>query len=805
MGMNSRFKTAAIVYALVIVAFIGFFEFGAMNAQATPVSGVIGTDTTWDLAGSPWFVVGDVLVSSSANLTIEAGVQVRFDDSFGLTVNGNLTAKGTTANPITFTSNSTLPGAGSWYAIRINSVGHAELEYCNIMYALQGVNLDGTSNNNITYCNLQFNYQGIKLTSSSFNNITNNNVSSNEEGIRLIDSNHNNISYNNVTDNTKFPGTGGWGMHFSMSSNNTITGNNVSNNEEIGIYFTTSSDNNTISDNIIGNNEIWDMTLIYSSNANITNNTFINDGIHLLGDELSHFNTHTIPINNKVNGKPIYYHKDCSGLDIDGIQVGQLFLVNCTGANVRNLRINHTFTGIGIAYSTNVNLTGNNITEVVGSIYVYFSSNINITRNNISFSDMDGIFCHLSSNIRITDNNVSDNQEGIFLWDSSDSTITGNLIKDNFYGIWLWISTNNRIYHNRLIDNNVQAKDDMASNFWNDTYPSGGNYWSEHDNCLDLYNGPITQQIRGSPDGICDYRYAVDFNAFDYYPLTDPNNKTADVTSGTVYGRVINEDLFFLYFATVSLRNSSNALINQTYSKFDGFFELNDVPLGNYTLIVYLPGYRANDTVKVNLTAALPNVDVGNITLSVVTGRIEITSPSANTEILIGPGMTVLGYVYSDDGFPLEGISVQVSLVNPDGVTIAMGTGTTTYSGSFSADLPFPFDVAPGDYKICATATLGIFTVECVEVTLYEGGSPAVWLVMVLMIIVIVVLVLVVSIIAAAAGKAKKPGGYDPTRPRDYDSTRSWDYESYKPRDYRDYSSDDFNPYKSKPPPPPKP
>jgi len=49
------------------------------SARATDVSGVINTNTLWNLDGSPYIVTGGVLVESGATLTIEAGVEVRFD------------------------------------------------------------------------------------------------------------------------------------------------------------------------------------------------------------------------------------------------------------------------------------------------------------------------------------------------------------------------------------------------------------------------------------------------------------------------------------------------------------------------------------------------------------------------------------------------------------------------------------------------------------------------------------------------------------------------------------------------------
>ena len=61
----------------------------------TDVSGVINTDTTWNLAGSPYIVTGDVSVKGAATptLTIEPGVEVRFTQNTGLYIGGNFSSK----------------------------------------------------------------------------------------------------------------------------------------------------------------------------------------------------------------------------------------------------------------------------------------------------------------------------------------------------------------------------------------------------------------------------------------------------------------------------------------------------------------------------------------------------------------------------------------------------------------------------------------------------------------------------------------------------------------------------------------
>src|SRR5262249_41730338 len=72
--------------------------------RATRIEGKLPQQTRWAKADGPITIVGNVEVPRDAVLTVEPGLTIRFDASFGLDVAGTLIARGTAAEPIIFTS-----------------------------------------------------------------------------------------------------------------------------------------------------------------------------------------------------------------------------------------------------------------------------------------------------------------------------------------------------------------------------------------------------------------------------------------------------------------------------------------------------------------------------------------------------------------------------------------------------------------------------------------------------------------------------------------------------------------------------
>jgi len=215
------------------------------------------------------------------------------------------------------------------------------------------------------------------------------------------------------------------------------------------------------------------------------------------------------------------------------LSINGLLLDNVTDCKISENIIANNDLGINILYSSNNSITENNITgSIDGGILLNSSPMNSIARNNIAY-DLTGIYVSGSGsfNNRITGNNIMENNGdgGIVLqFSSTNNIVSRNNITNNPVGVCLYpwrgdhydsTSWNNKMYHNNFINNTIQAQCGPLTNFWDNGYPSGGNYWSDY-NGTDLNSGPH-QNTTGS-DGIGDIPYAADTSNIDHYPLMNP-------------------------------------------------------------------------------------------------------------------------------------------------------------------------------------------------------------------------------------------------------------------------------------------
>jgi len=358
--------------------------------------------------------------------------------------------------------------------------------------------------------------------------------------------------------------------------------------------------NNALEDNYITGHhygiQIYDSSLNILRNNIMENNTY-NFGVW--GLFLTHF-IHDIDLSNIVNRKPILYwinqHEKCVSQE-----VGYVAIVNSSRIVIKNLSISNNLVGVLLAYTNNslvINVTAtknerglymvnshnnvvvlNNFSEnhwsgisaISSSKNIFAANNISLNLNcGIRLSHSYNLLNTISENNTIIGNTIKSNKDGLYLEKSNNNFVCGNtfventqaaivsdessrniirknMIENNEYGLRI-IASKDLIYNNVFINNSIQV--DIypylsSSCVWNDSYPNGGNFWSDYKG-VDEKSG-INQDQPGG-DGIGDYPYTIDAKNQDRYPLmlqcleNDPPK--ADFSQNPIEARIEEGVLF---------------------------------------------------------------------------------------------------------------------------------------------------------------------------------------------------------------------------------------------------------------------
>lgn len=178
------------------------------------------------------------------------------------------------------------------------------------------------------------------------------------------------------------------GIHVLLASEIVIASSAISFNDGAGGVRVELSDHVTVVNNKFSVNGAG-VFLAWSTNTTISSNVFNLDGVFLVGSDTSHYTTHTITRDNVVNGRPLYFYKNCSGLDVEGVQVGQLIVANCKDVRIANLQIAGTDVGLLMAFVDGATITGNTfVSNSPFGIYLTGSPNVRVHHNNFIASDV---------------------------------------------------------------------------------------------------------------------------------------------------------------------------------------------------------------------------------------------------------------------------------------------------------------------------------------------------------------------------------------------------------------------------------
>ena len=444
-------------------------------------------------------------------------------------------------------SNNTLTrniASNNWHSIDLLSSSDNTLASNTILNSHCGIGLSSSNRNTLIDNTVSSNWRSIDLSSSSNNMLTGNIANSNNYyGISVSGSDKN--EYNNSIDTTNI--VNGKPVYYFFNKNGivldgldvghltlaycsdcTIKNNNVSNGDSIRLFYSSSnilqgntassnwrgihlssSSNNTLIDNIASNNGDG-ICLASSSNNTLTGNIANSnkyEGISILGSDKNYYNN-SIDTTNIVNGKPVYYLFNKTGIVLDGLDVGHLSLAYCSDCKIKNNNASNS-DGIRLCSLNNSTLIGNTASSNNYGIYLFSSNNNTLTGNTAKSNNWSGIHLSSSSDNTLTDNIASNNGDGICLASSSNNMLSGNTASSNSYGIYLRGSSNNTLIDNTASSNSYgiclsctilssSINNTLAGNIANSNH-DGGICLYRHSNGTTLTNNTVNSN---NGDGI---------------------------------------------------------------------------------------------------------------------------------------------------------------------------------------------------------------------------------------------------------------------------------------------------------------
>lgn len=358
---------------------------------------------------------------AAAALTDHAPIDIEGNAGFNAT-NGVLLGAGTSSSPFVISGWSINVGVPMGIQVR-NTDAHVVFRNLRVSAAtVVGLYFYRVSNVSLVNVTAEINVgEGIRFESSHNFAVEASAIGSNAAGLIIQGSTDAAVTRTNVTANA------GEGASVTNSPNVTFSGNTFAAN---------------------GQGSGYGIDLSYTTDDILTGNRFEANGVYLQGDLLSYYDSHTITADNVVSGLPILYYKDCNGLGLTGMSLGQLLLAGCHRTKVSNSTVGGGDLGIQIAFGTDA-VVGPNVTvsDAVVGIQVMGSQSVQVTGNSV-LDCLNGVVVDTSTGVRVSNNKISAPfavtapMDALAIRTSSRVTAAGNILRHHRYGVGVVSSDN---------------------------------------------------------------------------------------------------------------------------------------------------------------------------------------------------------------------------------------------------------------------------------------------------------------------------------------------------------------------------
>ncbi|MHA1907802.1 MAG: right-handed parallel beta-helix repeat-containing protein [Candidatus Thorarchaeota archaeon] len=334
----------------------------------------------------------------------------------------------------------------AYYGLQVYTSEFVTIENVNVTEAEYGIIVSRTSNVTIDSCNASACWRdGILLEEADNATIVDCISHDNSHaGLSIFSSDFVNITSNDLRNNGNFGiDTGG--------VNYTITGNYFENNGDVEIEL---GGNSTVSQNTI-NGTVAGKINIQGKDCTIIDNTIYFSSFDFQTSSLDYMR-HTFS-GNTINGNPVLYYYNETGLVIDGLSVGQLILAGVNSSMISNLAFSNISRPILMVTCNDIEIESVTGLDVGTGIRVLYSNRMVI--DDVEFEKLDtlesggmGIFLGGSSDCFVNDTRISGFEDGVWIEVPDNITVADSHFESNDEGIYSLNSVNGSIIRNTFHD-----------------------------------------------------------------------------------------------------------------------------------------------------------------------------------------------------------------------------------------------------------------------------------------------------------------------------------------------------------------
>jgi len=394
----------------------------------TGVSGVVSSNTTWTSNGSPYIVIGDILIENGVTLTIEPSVTVKMDTGKYLKVEGQLIARGTIDSLITFESSQVVPSNNDWDGIKIRPSGGSTFD----------ASMNYSSGSELKYVQIKHSSRGLYIFDTGFL-----------------------ISYSEFTNNQK-------AIEIRSTDSIKIDYCTFSNNDQ-GLY-------SEYSDNT--GDYVGDIVNTYIQNNTFTNNTY---GVDLISNQRD-FNNLNIKQNVfSHNSTAIEFGGGGYGPKIVSVYIDENKIINNSSGLV--IGTIYGLSDSGTEPTNPINIRDNIVVENTNNSISLsgVSSSVNcLIQGNVIFNNGAGLtFSGRNGGHTVNKNQLLSNGNGIRIGGSSNNIIFTNncftlvaewpLINIEYGSGYIFNGNNYPSTSNYIMKNNTTSNVNAEGNYWGDT------------------------------------------------------------------------------------------------------------------------------------------------------------------------------------------------------------------------------------------------------------------------------------------------------------------------------------------------